>query len=506
MPGSSFWHHKRFNRSEQIDDPSQDTGRDRNLSSNHHQHSAIDSHTSNTIQPLDGPSSSLTPLDDRPTGHNAPSSFYQFGANPTGIALSEMSRVPPPPLEQSSRRDERDQVLRRDSSESLSSTSTYRQPSFDPSIASKRDGTIALSNFDSVLSSRRSSVVPENIVDQTGEPATERDSQSRPESEEVHEGSAAVQHSQSANNASVLQPNTPPMAFGKDRDTSPLIDAGCDVDKCESPQQVHIEITNDILPIGKWRCCECQRGHEIYRFEAGQHLISILNCLCKHRSCKSCTFQGNVKRFAPIDDAAGVASIPVLEGDGRTIRFGVICRTCGLSWRAKRIQEAKPPGLLRRKLYILPKKVKPLHKLRNTRSMIHLGFLPDSHTDVSRPGSASSTSRSILTLGSASDTQAKDTKPTEQAQGVFVRFYGIECTCGSITNASSICFQVVDTAEVNGDGASKGQTGVEVIETAESRYTPEMKAKGYGTPFLHLNGRSHANPLRSNPVLQSDLS
>ncbi|UPX18021.1 uncharacterized protein EKO05_0008345 [Ascochyta rabiei] len=488
MSIGSFWHHRRFDRSEQVNGPSQDTGQTPSTSDqtpstspNHDQHfnsdatPVINNHTLNAFQFQDGPSVLLTPPDDGPTVHNERGAFYQFGANPTGIALSEVSRVPPRPLEQSSWRYGRDQAWKRDSSESLLSTPTDQQHSFNPNTASKRHGTIALSNFDSVLSSRRSSAVPDSILGQLEEAASERGRLNHPEGEEAQEVPASALHDQNADDAPVF-----------------LL------------QEEHITISNDIPPIGKWRCCECQRGHEIYRFEAGQHLISILNCLCKHRSCRSCTFQGNVRRFAPIDDAAGVASVPVLEGDGRTIRFGVICRTCGLSWRAKRVEEAKRPGLLRRKLSILPKKVNPLHKLRTTRSMIYLGISHDSRTDVGRPGSALSTSRSIFNLKSASDAQGKDAKLAEQAQGAFVRFYGIECTCGSITNASSVCFQVVDTAEVNDDGKPRGQSSVQVTETAESCSTSELEAKGYGTPTLHLKGGLHPNPLRRNPVKRSE--
>lgn len=131
--------------------------------------------------------------------------------------------------------------------------------------------------------------------------------------------------------------------------------------------------------------------------------------------------------------------------------------------------------------------------------MIHLGFTRDSHPEESRPGTAMSTSRSIFNLRSVSDSQAKGVKAEDQAPGAEVRFYGIECTCGSTTNSSSICFQIIDTLDVDRI-LPKEQTGVEAAEVAQPHLRPELRAKGYGTPTLHLKGGSHPNPLLSNPV------
>jgi len=42
-------------------------------------------------------------------------------------------------------------------------------------------------------------------------------------------------------------------------------------------------------PIGQWRCCKCKSGQWLYLNNQGQHLVSILNCVCPHRSCEVST-------------------------------------------------------------------------------------------------------------------------------------------------------------------------------------------------------------------------
>lgn len=220
------------------------------------------------------------------------------------------------------------------------------------------------------------------------------------------------------------------------------------------------------LSIGKWRCCECRRGHDIYHLGAGEHLISTLSCVCAHRSCRRCNFHGSVRQFDPRDDVAGVASVPVTSDDGKNNQFGVICRTCGLSWRAATVLKPTGHTSLRRRLSILPKKLDLLQKLRHTES-IHRG----------------------TSLGHRYDGAHL---PEEQAPGAEVRFYGVGCTCGTFTDSTSLCFQLVSMVESEaraGGLTKRGRPGM-----------PELRAKGHGTPTLHLKGVSHPNPLCSNPV------
>ncbi|KAF1360235.1 hypothetical protein EJ07DRAFT_155218 [Lizonia empirigonia] len=462
--------------------------------------SAIYHPTADTNESQDGPSISITPPEDSPTKHDFPASFYQLSTVSTGAALAEAPRVSTRSFERSTWRHVKDPAWRRSRSESPSSASKDWQGSLYTSVASKRNGMIGISDFDQALDSQSSSALPFVGMERLGITPTDSDYQSGLDGGIMPMVPFPVRHGQAMGNDPRLLLDELAATTGGNRNVSPLINAGhSQDDKRESPESGKNTTCEDISPIGKWRCCECQSGHEIYRFETGQHLISILNCPCKHRSCKSCTFQGNVRRFAPIDDTGGVASVPLPDDDGDTIQFGVICRTCGLSWRAERVKQPKRRVSLRRKLSVMPK-ANPLHKLRHTRSMIHLGFISESHSGESRPGTAMSTSRSIINLKLASDSQAKGARVEGQAPGAEVRFYGIECTCGSVTDTGSVCFQIVKTPEVDDNVGSKGQISVAATGPAEPQSVLELRAKGYGTPTLHLKGGPHPNPLRSNPM------
>lgn len=259
---------------------------------------------------------------------------------------------------------------------------------------------------------------------------------------------------------------------------------------------------DDAMFLGRWQCCECRRGHTVYQFEEGQHLISILNCLCPHRSCRNCTFQGRIKRFAPIYDVEGSALMPIAGDGGQGLYMGIVCRCCGLSWQAEKVEAPKRRRSFRQRLSILPKKVNPMPSLRHARSMIHLGLPRDPQSDDVRPSTSLSTSRSFLNLRSVSDTQAKEPKPEQQAQGVQVRFYGIECTCGNVTDERSVCFVFLDLPKVKSNPVDRHQTRCEVVNSPKPPYLPKLWVKGHGTPTLHLKGGAHPNPLMCNAVLE----
>jgi hypothetical protein len=137
--------------------------------------------------------------------------------------------------------------------------------------------------------------------------------------------------------------------------------------------------------------------------------------------------------------------------------------------------------------------------LRHARSMIHLGVPHDPQSDDRRPGTSLSTSRSFMNLRSVSDTQAREPKPKQQAPGVEVRFYGVECTCGHVTDERDICFVFFDLPKVKCD-VGRNQPGDVVVDSPEPPYLPKLRSKGYGTPTLHLKGGAHPNPLMSNTV------
>lgn len=480
--------------------------------------------TCTTVDSCELSSSSLVPPEDSSTMPYGYGSFHRFGANPTDVALHDT----PTELHQSFRgftikyhQNETTTRIR-----SRSPHGARRNP-FSPGTINRRDGVIAVPNFDRSLNGHCPVAMGADGADRLDKAVMDRNIRNRPGNMILQTNPNAVHYNQIVRNTFELLPGSPQMTPDQEHDFSPFhhpnhdlkfdseddmssssqpgpnyqYDAGHSAaDSLESSHDEDIATNKNISPIGKWRCCKCLRGHEIYRFEAAQHLISVLNCLCRHRSCKSCTFQGNIRRFAPIYDIEGVALIPVLEGNGKPTRFGVICHTCGLSWCAEKVKEPKRHRFLRKKLSYLPKKINPLRKLRHTQSMINLSLSPGAHSEEARPGSAMSTFRSTFNLTSASDTSAKGTKPEEQVQGAQVRFYGIVCTCGTITNSSSVCFQVIDTSDINTGSVLKEQTTVEATNTAQSQCMQELKSKGYGTSTLYLKGGVHPNPLLSNPV------
>ncbi|CAG5175785.1 uncharacterized protein ALTATR162_LOCUS10544 [Alternaria atra] len=252
-------------------------------------------------------------------------------------------------------------------------------------------------------------------------------------------------------------------------------------------------------PDGKWRCCKCHRGYEIYSFAKGQHPVSVLSCECTHRSCSKCTLEGLVKHFVPMSEPE---LIPLSEDKDKVIRFGVFCEGCGLSWRAEKVQDevkkkpAYKSALLR--VSAVPRRltmrggVHPLERLRLSRSMNNL------HDDTERQPSAVSiaSSRSVLSLRSLSSDMKRG--HGEQAESVSVKFTGIKCTCGMTTETSSLCFQTVDPPK----DFRKVQFAKQVVARNVARFgsTPEDRARGHGTPTLTLKGSRHPNPLRSNPV------
>ncbi|CAO2648942.1 Nn.00g098910.m01.CDS01 [Neocucurbitaria sp. VM-36] len=245
-----------------------------------------------------------------------------------------------------------------------------------------------------------------------------------------------------------------------------------------------------LQPIGKWRCCKCHKGHDIYDFAQGVHPASILNCVCTHRSCSSCTLDGLIKKFQPMNEPEVVQ---LSEDGSKQVRFGVFCDGCGLSWRAQGVGEELSKKSTLHRISTLPKRlakrgVHPLEKLRHARSMSNLSSLQSEH---SLPAT-----RSTLNLRALSNEMAKG--HGKQAELATVKFTGIHCTCGLVTDASSLCFQIVDSPKYV--HPVKVAKMVAEPSIASFKSTPEDQAKGHGTPMLTLKGGQHVNPLMSNPV------
>ncbi|KAF1943637.1 hypothetical protein EJ02DRAFT_373146 [Clathrospora elynae] len=258
---------------------------------------------------------------------------------------------------------------------------------------------------------------------------------------------------------------------------------------------LHDDDEDALKPTGKWRCCKCHRGHDVYSFAKGRHPVSILNCVCTHRSCTKCTLKGLIKQFVPMTEPEVV---PLSEDSTKAIRFGVFCDGCGVSWRAQKVQDEatnkkKAKSTLLR-ISAIPRRLThrgahPLERIRSSQSMHNLS-LPRRDTPLAA-------SKSVLNLRALSNEMEKE--HGEQAELVSVRFAGIRCTCGLITDhTTSLCFQVVDPPK----DFHNVQFAQQMTHRHVAGFTSTLKdeARGHRTPTITLMGSSHPNPLMSNPV------
>jgi hypothetical protein len=244
-------------------------------------------------------------------------------------------------------------------------------------------------------------------------------------------------------------------------------------------------------PIGTWRCCKCDDTQELYQYDQDQHLVSILNCACPHKSCENCTLAGSIKLYQPVQEP-----IPVQLSDDshKHVNFGVFCSNCGLSWRAQIVKDTT----LVQKISAVPKDLAkrsahPLEKLRDARSMSNL------RGELSNKVSSIPTKSSTLNLRQLSNEMEKE--HGKQANSVMVKFSGIQCSCGGVVDAASLCFQIVEPTK-------KDEIDVAEPVVVEPSFTAtrEDQAKGIGRSTLTLmDGRiRHANPVMSNPVMAED--
>lgn len=249
---------------------------------------------------------------------------------------------------------------------------------------------------------------------------------------------------------------------------------------------------NDLNPLGTWRCCKCKRGHDIHHFADGEHPISTLNCVCTHRSCADCTFDGDIRRFQPMKEPE---IVQLSEDKSNEIRFGVVCDACGLSRRAKDVSHDTHKSTTIQRISAVPKRLAkrrayPRGRLRHSRS------LGDISEDSALPDTTTPILCSTLNLRALSDEMEKG--HGKQAECTTVRFTGLKCSCGAYTCATSLCFQVVVPPQ---DGEEAVSGGSRLLQLQS---TPTDRARGHGTPVLTLKGRDHPNPLMSSPVLQGD--
>ncbi|KAF2876227.1 hypothetical protein BDV95DRAFT_590379 [Massariosphaeria phaeospora] len=206
---------------------------------------------------------------------------------------------------------------------------------------------------------------------------------------------------------------------------------------------------------GKWSCCHCGTQHPLFT-QQGAHPLGALSCSCPHKPCGECTLAGSVKQFLSISAEPALVQAPV---PGDDIAFGAVCAACGLSWRVQEVgskrvkKKASHQHLLARKMGSM-RRTKSVAALRQTAA---LAPIPEIRV--------------------------------VQAEDVRVRFCGIRCSCGGVTDLNSLCFKM------EGEGEGRLQGGKQWSTTAE------FKAKGHGGPVLLLLGGKHPNPLASNPVV-----
>ena len=252
-------------------------------------------------------------------------------------------------------------------------------------------------------------------------------------------------------------------------------------------------------PCGKWRCCKCQRGQDLVSYTKGEHPVSVLECECVHRSCAKCTLEGLIKQFVPMSEPEVVL---LSEDSNKIIRFGVFCDGCGVSWRAREVHDdAKTKATVKSALLrvsALPRQLTkrgahPLQRLRPSQSMTNLHAQP-------RPTAPPITSKSALNLRALSHEMEKE--HGQQAEMATVKFTGIKCECGMVTDASSLCFQIVDPPKDFYKAQFAKQMAERKVAPPSFGTTSEDQARGHGTPTLILKGGRvrHPNPLRSNPT------
>ncbi len=291
-------------------------------------------------------------------------------------------------------------------------------------------------------------------------------------------------------------------------------------------------------PIGKWVCCKCDTGHELYGFSRGPHPLSALNCVCTHRSCVGCGLDGSIKRFEPMNNPEVVQ---LSEDKQKEVCFGVFCDGCGMSWRAQEVskERSKESSALHR-ISAFPKWLfkhgahRPHDGPKQSKSMMHL---PSGGADQSNMPS----SKSYFNLRALSNEMAKGFG--KQVDGATVKFMGICCTCGTITAETCLCFQIVkglrrfqssqpkktrrkiglqpkflhsmvSFPKFGRKATSQSKVHHEAVQpTAERKaptlpiftFTEEDLAQGYGTPTITIQGIQHPNPLMSSPVTSEDL-
>jgi hypothetical protein len=89
---------------------------------------------------------------------------------------------------------------------------------------------------------------------------------------------------------------------------------------------------------------------------------------------------------------------------------------------------------------------------------------------------------------------------------MILKLNGKKCSCGVVLGLGTTGFKILDADKAADETVAKN--AIEEKEVVKepvkepSRYTtPELLSKGHQSKTIHLFGKDHPNPLRSNSVL-----
>jgi hypothetical protein len=181
-----------------------------------------------------------------------------------------------------------------------------------------------------------------------------------------------------------------------------------------------------------------------------------------------------LKYFVPIREPLAIVA-PESE-KGEEIPYGIVCRKCGLSWRACATVRHKKENVVleEKKTIISASKTKPGPKrfLTLLSSMSNGTRKRRSSFDFAPDFSAQ--------RGNPDRTMAQSTA----IKSINIQFSGLKCKCGSVSNVEeTFCFHIVE----GGNGGLEGN-----IRAQSPAYQDGS--------VLKIRDVEHPNPLRSHPV------
>ncbi|KAF2015735.1 hypothetical protein BU24DRAFT_461967 [Aaosphaeria arxii CBS 175.79] len=216
-------------------------------------------------------------------------------------------------------------------------------------------------------------------------------------------------------------------------------------------------------------------GANSLQLRPGKHPIGAVACRCPHRPCEDCRFSGSLRYFMPITDPLSIPRVDrhhSTTGDRMSeIPYGIVCKTCGLSWRAEEVRRA-------RRVPSLKETFRDLQKNR-----------------LHPRGGRLQKSQSMLTLNASPKLVVEDSS-SPIVRSTSIRLAGRKCTCGSVSSEDTFCFRIVTENELGNSLESSARYYREPSRVTDE----ELRAKGHHNSVLCIRNVVHPNPLRRNPV------